>query len=91
MKIPRHLEKYSTGAGLLVLAIGFATLGLLSFINRRPEDAANGLFFGAAYIVVGSLISILLGSAFFAIAVLFTTTLRRENRSLDPGRAISSG
>jgi hypothetical protein len=80
MKIPRHLDKLSTSAGLLVLALGFTSLGFLSFIGRHPEDAANGLFFEATYSIVGSLISILVGATFLAIAVLFTGTLRRRKR-----------
>ena len=83
MKIPRHLDKLSTGAGLLVLAIGFASLGFLSITNRHLEDAENGLFFDSTYTIVGSFLSILLGATFLAIAVLFTATLRRRNRSLE--------
>jgi hypothetical protein len=79
MKMPKHLEKLSTGAGLLVLGIGFASLGILSFINGPAEGAATGLFFDATYSVVGSLISILVGATFFTIAVLFAATLHRRN------------
>jgi hypothetical protein len=78
MKTAKHLEKLSTGAGLLVLGIGFATLGLLSFLNGRPEGAANDLFFDASYSIIGSLISMLVGVTFFAIAVLFAFTLYRR-------------
>jgi hypothetical protein len=78
MKIPRHRHKLSTVAGLLVLAVGFTSLGFLSFISRHPEDAANGLFTEATYSIVGSLISILVGATFLAIAVLFTGRLRRR-------------
>ena len=82
MKMPRHLDKLSTGAGLLVLAVGFVSLGFLSFMNRHSNDAANGLFVEETYSIVGSLISILVGAIFLTIAVLFTATLRRRNRSL---------
>jgi hypothetical protein len=43
MKTPRHFEKLSTSAGLLVLGAGFVSLGGLSFINRHLEDAGSGL------------------------------------------------
>jgi hypothetical protein len=70
MKTPRHFEKLSTSAGLLVLGTGFVSLGGLSFINRHLEDAGSGLSLDSAYPIVGSLISILLGCAFFGIALL---------------------
>jgi hypothetical protein len=78
MKTAKYLEKLSTGAGLLVLGIGFASLGFLSFINGRSEDAADDLYFGAGYSIVGSLISILVGATFVAIAVLFAMALIRR-------------
>jgi hypothetical protein len=90
MKIPKHLDKISTGFGLVVLAVGFASLGFLSFINRHPEDAANGLFFEATYSIVGSLISILVGATFFAVAVLSARTLGRRKRSVGPETAAAN-
>jgi uncharacterized membrane protein len=81
MKIPRHSEKLSTSAGLLVLGAGFVSLGALSFINRHLEDAGSGLSLDSAYPIIGSLISILLGFAFFAIALLFMATALKGERA----------
>jgi hypothetical protein len=81
MKIPRHSEKLSTSAGLLALGAGFVSLGGLSFFNRHLEDAGSGLSLDSAYSIVGSLISILLGFAFFAIALLFMATRLKGERA----------
>jgi hypothetical protein len=78
MKTPRHFDKLLTSAALLSLGVGFVSLGFLPFINRHPEEAA-------AYPIIGGLISILLGSAFFAIAVLFVATLLQRKRSMESG------
>jgi hypothetical protein len=87
MKTPRHFEKLSTSAGLLVLGAGFVSLGALSFIKRDLEDAESGLL-NSAYPIIGSLISILLGFTFFAIALLFMATrLKEEKAPRKVGRA----
>ena len=85
MKTSRHFDKLLTSAALLSLGAGFVSLGFLPFINRHPEEAERGLFFNAAYPIIGGLISILLGSAFFAIAVLFVATLLQRKRSVESG------
>ena len=85
MKTPRHFDKLLTSAALLSLGVGFVSLGFLPFINRHSEEAENGLFFNAFYPVIGGLISILLGSAFFAIAGLFVATLLQRKRSMESG------
>ena len=88
MKTPRDFEKLSTSAGLLVLGAGFVSIGALSFIKRHLEDAESGLLLNSAYPVIGSLISILLGFAFFAIALLFMATrLKEEKAPRKAGRA----
>ena len=87
-KTPRDFEKLSTSAGLLVLGAGFVSIGALSFIKRHLEDAESGLLLNSAYPVIGSLISILLGFAFFAIALLFMATrLKEEKAPRKAGRA----
>jgi hypothetical protein len=70
MKIPWHFKRFSTGVGLLVLAVGFTSLGFLSLINKHAEDAATGLFSEATYSIIGSSLSILVGAPFLAAAVL---------------------
>jgi hypothetical protein len=66
MKMPRHIERLSTRIALLVLSVGFVSLGLLSFTSGHPEDAATALFSEATYAIVGSTISILVGVIFLA-------------------------
>src|SRR5271166_3499762 len=80
MNIPRHHKKLSTGIALLMLALGFTSLGLLAFINKHPEGAADTPFSETIYSVVGSATSILLGATFLVVAVLSTGTLRGRNR-----------
>jgi hypothetical protein len=81
MNIPGKFKRFSTGIGLLILAVGFSSLGFLSFINRHPEGAATGLFSEATYSIIGSSISILMGATFLIAAVLFAGTLLRGKRS----------
>jgi hypothetical protein len=85
MKTRRHFDKLLTSAALLFLGVGFSSLGFLPFINRHPEEAENALFFSAAYPIIGGLLSILLGSAFFAMAVLFVATLLQRKSSMESG------
>jgi hypothetical protein len=91
MNTPRHSEKLSTSAGLLALGAGFVSLGVLSFINSHLEDAGSALSLDSAYPIIGSLMSILLGFAFLAIALLFMATRlggerapRKEAKTRDP-------
>jgi hypothetical protein len=88
MKTPKHFEKLSTSAGLLALGAGFVSLGVFSFINWHLEDAESGWSLNSAYPLVGSLISILLGFAFFAMALLFMATRHKKVKaSRKVGRA----
>ena len=79
-----RFKRFSTGAGLLVLAVGFSSLGFLSLINRHPEDAATGFFSEATYSIIGSSSSILVGATFLVAAILFAGTLLREKRPFAP-------
>jgi hypothetical protein len=81
MKTAPDFAKLSTSAGLLVLGAGFVSLGALSFIKRHLQDAESGLLLNPAYPIIGSLISILLGFAFFAIALLFMATRLKEEKA----------
>jgi formate-dependent nitrite reductase membrane component NrfD len=84
MKIRKPLEKWSTALGLVVLAVGFISLGFLSFINSYPENAATGFFSETTYSIVGSSIGVLVGGTFLVAAILFAGRLRREKRSFGP-------
>ena len=81
MKTRSHFERLSTSAGLLVLGTGFVSLGALSFAKRHQEGAKSGFLLNSAYPIIGSLISILLGLAFLAIALLFIATLLKEEKA----------
>jgi hypothetical protein len=82
MKTRIYLERLSTSAGLLVLGVGFVSLGALSFMKRQLEDAESCFLLDFAYPIIGGLISILLGFAFFASALLFIATLLKEEKAL---------
>jgi hypothetical protein len=84
MKIPERMKGFTTGAGLLALAIGFSCLGFLSLINRCPEDAATGFFSETTYSNIGSFISILVGATFLAASLIFARALLRRKRSFLP-------
>jgi hypothetical protein len=89
MKTPSYFEKLSTSAGLLALGAGFVSFGALPFIKRHLEDPESGFLLNSAYPVIGGLISILLGFAFFAIALLFIARLLKEEKS--PGKVDRAG
>jgi hypothetical protein len=76
------MRKFSTSVGLLLLAVGFSCLGLLSFLKRPTEDAATGFLSETTYSLIGSLISILVGATFLVTAVLFVGTLFRRHTSI---------
>jgi hypothetical protein len=81
VKTRNHFERLSTSAGLLVLGVGFVSLGALSFAKRDLVDAESGFLLNSAYPIIGSLISILLGFAFLAIALLFIATPFKEEKA----------
>lgn len=63
------------------MGTGFVSLGALSFAKGHLEDAKSGLLLNSACQIIGSLISILLGFAFLAIALLFIATLIKEEKA----------
>jgi len=87
MKTPSYFERLSTGAGLLVLGGGFVSLGALSFIKRHLQDAESGLLLNSTAPIIGGIISILLGFAFFAITLMFIATLLKEENAPSPTSA----
>ena len=78
----QQMKGFSIGLGLLVLALGFSSIGVLSFLKKHPENQATGFFSEATYSIIGSYISILVGATFLAAAILFAGTLLRAKRSL---------
>jgi hypothetical protein len=83
MNRPSRLREMSTGVGLLVLALGFSSLGILSLLKRYPENAADGLFAESTYFI-GSFLSLLVGVTFLVTAVLFLKTKFRGKTTFSP-------
>ena len=70
MKMLNQLQKLSTSLSLIVLALGFSALGLVSLINR--SDSTISIFsVENAYSVIGSGFSLIVGAAFLIAAVSF--------------------
>ena len=78
MKRNYYIEKLSTRLALLVLAVGFASLGFLSFLNRPLEPTATGLISETTYSIIGSTVGVLVGVTFLTAALIFAGPLRRE-------------
>jgi hypothetical protein len=62
MKTPRSLQRISAGIGLLILALGFSSLGILSFIGICEDSSVFGFSLPDAYSLVGSAISMIAGA-----------------------------
>jgi len=78
----RQFKEFFTGLVLVLLAAGFTSLGFQSFVKRQPESAINDFFSDATYSIICGSISILVGGAFLAAAVLFAGMLLRKRRFL---------
>lgn len=81
------IENLSTRLALLILAVGFGSLGFLSFINRPLEANQTGLVSETTYSIIGSTIGILVGITFLTAALVFAGPLRREKRLFEPNGA----
>jgi hypothetical protein len=74
-----RLRELSTGVGLLVLAVGFSSLGFLALLKRPPDNATVGILSERTYSLIGSLLSLLVGMTFLAVVIFFVgTKLRGE-------------
>ena len=72
MKTPNRLRTLSISLSLVILALGFSTLGLISFLNK-PSSVASGFFsMENAYAFVGSSFSVLVGTIFLVAAISIT-------------------
>jgi hypothetical protein len=65
----RNLHEIWIGGNLVVLALGFATLGILSLTSKHYEGEINGA--SNTLVIISSTISILLSAAFLVVACLF--------------------
>jgi hypothetical protein len=73
----KWLERTSTSISMVILALGFATLGLVSFRTKYQEGATNGLPFENAFSMIGSAISILIGATFLVAAYFYWSRYSR--------------
>jgi hypothetical protein len=70
MKAPNRIQTLSTNLCLLILALGFATLGLVSLINKQ-SDCTSIISAEHTYSLVGSTFSLLVGATFLVAAITF--------------------
>ena len=80
MKTPRSLQRISTGISLLILALGFSSLGILVFIGTYYDTAAYGLSFPDTYSLLGSTISIFAGATSLLGAFFYWSQWSRLTR-----------
>jgi hypothetical protein len=72
MKTPNQLRTLSISLSLVILALGFSALGLISFLNK-PSSAVSDFFsMENAYAFIGSSFSVLVGTIFLAAAISIT-------------------
>lgn len=82
MKLSKDLNKILTSGSLIILALGFAALGLLSFNNYHAAEVAN-ISSDHVLSTIGSLSSILVGVIFLVAVCLYWSRYARILRSPD--------
>jgi hypothetical protein len=65
----RNLREIWIGGNLVILALGFATLGILSLTSRHYEGEINGM--SNTLVMLSSTISMLFSAAFLVVAWLY--------------------
>ncbi len=71
----RDLKRIAAGVSLLMLALGFLLLGILSFMNRLQGELAVGSALEKNCCVAGSAVSVLAGTIFFVAACIYWSRL----------------
>ena len=66
-----NLKRISAGVSLIMLALGFSLLGILSFMNRLQGELAMGSALEKNCCVAGSALSMLAGAVFFVAACIY--------------------
>jgi uncharacterized membrane protein (DUF485 family) len=64
-------KRISAGASLLMLALGFSLLGILSFTKALQGDSAMASALGKSCVVAGSAVSLLAGAIFLFVACIY--------------------
>jgi hypothetical protein len=67
----RDIKHLSARVSLVMLALGFSSLGFLSLFFRANGDLGIYANFDQQYCYVGGGVSICLGAAFFAVACTY--------------------
>jgi hypothetical protein len=73
----KWLVKTSTSISMVILGLGFATLGLVCFTTKFEGGVTNGLPFENAFSMIGSTISILIGATFLIAAYFYWSRYSR--------------
>jgi hypothetical protein len=72
------LHKIWIGGSLVILALGFATLGILSLTNSYQQAEINGM--SNTLLMLSSTISMLFSATFLVIAYLYWNRPRAQRR-----------
>ena len=67
----RNLKRIAAGVSLIMLALGFSLLGILSFMHRLQGELALGSSFEKNCSVAGSALSVVAGAIFFVVACIY--------------------
>jgi hypothetical protein len=67
----RSLKRASAGISLVMLALGFSLLGVLSFLNRLHGELAIASVVEQNCCVAGSAVSVFAGSVFLIAACVY--------------------
>ena len=70
MKAPNRLQRLSISLCLVILALGFASLGFVSLINKQ-SDCTGILSAEHTYSLIGSTFSLLVSATFLVAAIAF--------------------
>jgi hypothetical protein len=67
----RNLKRISAGISLVMLALGFSVLGILSFLHRARGELAIASDLEENCRVAGSAVSVLAGAIFLVAACIY--------------------
>jgi hypothetical protein len=71
MKTPNRLRTFSINLSLLILALGFSTIGFFPILSKLPNFSTSALSVEHTYSLIGSIFSVLVGATFLVVAVAF--------------------
>jgi hypothetical protein len=74
----KWLVKTSSSISMVILGLGFATLGLVSFTAKHQGSVTDGLPFENAFSMIGSTISMPIGATFLIAAYFYWSRYSRE-------------